>query len=78
MHERTLKVLRWTGTVFIWLGAVVGVVSLLIRIADVQSVGALLFAITDAIKATAESVGIGVLLLLLAEIVRLLQRQVSR
>jgi hypothetical protein len=78
MHERTLKVLRWTGTVFIWLGVVVGVVSLLIRIADVQSVGALLFAITDAIKATAESVGIGVLLLLLAEIVRLLQRQVSR
>ena len=78
MHERTLTLLRWIGYAFIWLGLAVGTISVVIRIADLQSVNAFLFAITDAIKSTAQSVGLGVLLLLLSEIVRLLQQRTSR
>jgi hypothetical protein len=47
------------------------------RVPDLQSVGGLLFAITDAIKIAGESVGFGLLLLMLSEIVRLLQTRTT-
>ncbi len=75
MHPRTLSLLRLTGNTFIWLGLAVGVVSLALRVVDLQSFSDLLFAVGDMIRTTAQTVGFGVLLLLLAEIVYLLQKR---
>ena len=77
MRERSLRLYRWIGISFIWLGIAVGFVSFLMRVPDLQSVGGLLFAITDAIKIAGESVGFGLLLLMLSEIVRLLQTRTN-
>jgi hypothetical protein len=73
MQERSLRISRWIGISFIWLGIAVGLVSFLMRVPDLQTVSGLLFALTDAIRITGESVGFGLLLIMLSEIVRLLQ-----
>jgi hypothetical protein len=73
MQERSLRLSRWMGISFIWLGIAVGIVSFLIRVPDLQTVGGFLFAITDAIRTAGESVGFGLLLVMLSDIARLLQ-----
>ena len=74
MHQRTLRSLRYMGYAFVWLGLAMAVLYLGERLPDISSFTGLLVSIAGTIELMTRTVGLGALLILLAEIIDILSK----
>jgi hypothetical protein len=73
-----LRLLRFLAKLFIWFGAVACAVYLLMALPSVQSFSGVLLTVADTVGRLAGSVGVGAVLLALAEIADALRQNRSR